>query len=122
MKLLLDQGLPRSAVRHLRSRGMEAEHVGNLGLARAADTEILQAARQRDAIVVTLDADFHARLALSRAASPSTIRIRIEGLKGDEFADVLVRVIEQTRDELMAGAAVSVDEKRIRLRMLPIGG
>jgi predicted nuclease of predicted toxin-antitoxin system len=41
MRLLLDQGLPRSTVRHLANMGVVAEHVGDLGLARAADTQIL---------------------------------------------------------------------------------
>ncbi len=60
MKLLLDQGLPRSTVRHLAGMGVVAEHVGDLGMARASDTHILDVARERQAVVVTLDADFHA--------------------------------------------------------------
>jgi len=85
MKLLLDQGLPRSTVRHLASMGIAAEHVGDLGLARAADVHILDVARERQAVVVTLDADFHAIMATSHATSPSVVRIRIEGLKGEQF-------------------------------------
>ena len=38
MKLLLDQGLPRSTVRHLAAVGIAAEHVGDIGMAAAADT------------------------------------------------------------------------------------
>ena len=44
MKLLLDQGLPRSAVGHLQEAGIEAEHVGDVGLSTAADAEIPRAA------------------------------------------------------------------------------
>jgi predicted nuclease of predicted toxin-antitoxin system len=33
MRLLLDQGLPRSTVLHLRIAGIEAAHVGDRGLA-----------------------------------------------------------------------------------------
>jgi predicted nuclease of predicted toxin-antitoxin system len=33
MRLLLDQGLPRSTVLHLHSAGIEATHVGDRGLA-----------------------------------------------------------------------------------------
>jgi predicted nuclease of predicted toxin-antitoxin system len=58
MKLLLDQGIPRSTLLHLASAGNVAEHVGDLGLATASDDAILAAARDRQAIIVTMDADF----------------------------------------------------------------
>jgi predicted nuclease of predicted toxin-antitoxin system len=83
MKLLLDQGLPRSTVVHLRKQGIEAAHVGDKGLATASDSTILECGRQEGMVVVTLDADFHALLALSGLTGPSVIRIRIEGLRGE---------------------------------------
>jgi predicted nuclease of predicted toxin-antitoxin system len=49
MKLLLDQGLPRTTTNHLAASGVVAEHVGDLGLATAADSAILDLARQRGA-------------------------------------------------------------------------
>jgi len=57
-------------------------------------------ARERGQIVVTLDADFHAQLALTGAASPSVIRIRIEGLRAEELADLLTRVMEHCVEDL----------------------
>ena len=60
MRLLLDQGLPRSTVLHLRDKGIEAIHVGDKGLATAADSNILDYGHQEGLVVVTLDADFHA--------------------------------------------------------------
>jgi hypothetical protein len=62
MKLLLDQGLPRSAAMLLREGGIDTLHVGEIGLAAATDNEILQRGRQEERVVVTLDADFHALL------------------------------------------------------------
>jgi predicted nuclease of predicted toxin-antitoxin system len=59
-------------------------------------------------------------LALSGAAGPSVIRIRIEGLKAKELADVLVRVLEQCRQELKSGAMITVTESSIRTRHLPL--
>ena len=66
MKLLLDQGLPRSSVRHLADMGIAAEHVGDLGMATATDADILEAARQRQAVVVTLDSDFHTQVSVRK--------------------------------------------------------
>ena len=122
MKLLLDQGLPRSTVQHLASIGIVAEHVGDLGLARAADSLILDIARQRQAIVVTLDADYHALLARSHAINPSVVRIRIEGLKAEQLASIIGQVLAVAPVELEAGAALSVTEGyQIRMHQLPIG-
>jgi len=40
MRLLLDQGLPRSAVLHLKNADIEAAHVGDRGLASASDSRM----------------------------------------------------------------------------------
>lgn len=120
MKLLLDQGLPRSTVLHLRNQQIEAVHVGDRGLATATDTKILDVGRQEGMVVVTLDADFHALLALSGVTGPSVIRIRIEGLRGEDLARLLVGVIEICDDDLLKGAMVSVTENGVRIRRLPV--
>jgi predicted nuclease of predicted toxin-antitoxin system len=120
MKLLLDQGLPRSTAFLLRAAGIEAIHVGERALATAPDSAILEVARQEERIVVTLDADFHALLVLSGSASPSVIRIRIEGLRTEPLAALLVDVLKLCKDDLSRGAMVSVTEHGVRVRRLPL--
>ena len=120
MKYLLDQGLSRSTVEYLKEMGIESEHVGDLGMASASDAEILEEGRRRNAVVVTLDADFHALLALSVALLPSVVRIRIEGMKGDQVASIIQRVEAVAMSDLEAGSAVTVTERRIALRRLPL--
>lgn len=120
MKLLLDQGLPRSAAALLRVAGLDADHVGDRGYASAADTAILALAVAEDRVVVTLDADFHTLLALAVATEPSVIRIRIEGLRAEALASLILSVLAQARDELSAGAVVTVQEGRLRIRRLPL--
>ena len=53
MRLLLDQGLPRSTIHHLEAAGVESAHVGEKGLATASDEKIIDFARQGGWIVVT---------------------------------------------------------------------
>ncbi len=118
--LLLDQGLLRTTVLHLGALGLKAEHVADVGLAAADDGAILNHAREQGQIVVTLEADFHAQLALSRASAPSVIRIRIEGLSAEQLAELLARVLERCRDDLKSGAMVTVTEASVRLRHLPV--
>lgn len=121
MKLLLDQGLPRMAVHHLAKLGIEATHVSELGLSTATDSRLIEVGRSRGECVVTLDADFHALMALSGDASPSIIRIRIDGLNAAQLAGLLANVIRVVGADIAAGAAVSVTEKSIRVRKLPLG-
>lgn len=121
MRLLLDNGLPRSTADHLRAEGFDATHVGVIGLAGAADAVLLDHARNDGSIVVTLDADFHTLLAMSGAKGPSVIRVRIEGLGGSAMAGLIGRVARRFADELREGAAISVGPRSARCHLLPIG-
>jgi predicted nuclease of predicted toxin-antitoxin system len=120
MRVLLDQGLPRSAAGLLCDLGIDAIHTGQCGLATATDAEILDFARQQGRVVFTLDADFHTLLVMAGAAAPSVVRIRIEGLRAEQIARLVHIVIQRCREELEQGAMVSVTEKRIRVRGLPV--
>ena len=120
MKLLLDQGLPRSSASLLRQLGYDAIHVGEIGFATAEDREILKHALQDQLIVVTLDADFHALLALSGAVLPSVIRIRIEGLRANDVTNLLGQVLQQWDEPLTLGAVLTIQSDKIRMRRLPL--
>jgi predicted nuclease of predicted toxin-antitoxin system len=120
MKLLLDQGLPRSTVPFLRKCGFSSVHVGEVGLADASDATILDYSRKESCIVATFDADFHTLLALSGATFPSVVRLRIEGLRGEALADLLAGVLRICEEDLLHGAVVSVTEANIRVRRLPL--
>jgi len=60
-------------------------------------------------------------MALADMALPSVIRIRIEGLRAGEVADLIILVLERCREDLDKGALVSVTEDKIRIRNLPLG-
>lgn len=120
MKLLLDQDVPRRAAALLRDAGVDAIHASEAGLSSVDDVELLAWCRVHGAVAVTLDADLHALVALSGQTTPSTIRIRVQGLKGPQIARVLSDVLETRRDALAAGALVTVQPGRLRVRRLPI--
>jgi len=77
-------------------------------------------ASQEGRIVVTLDADFHALLALSGADKPSVVRIRIEGLRAEPLAALLLALLAERSAELEQGALLTVQPKRIRIHYLPV--
>jgi predicted nuclease of predicted toxin-antitoxin system len=119
-RLLLDQGCPRSTALILKSEAWDVLHVGDIGLNRASDAEILDRARVDARACVTLDADFHTILAVSGAKGPSTIRVRIEGLNAAALAELILRIWPDIEADVEEGAMVMVDSSSVRVRKLPV--
>jgi predicted nuclease of predicted toxin-antitoxin system len=120
IRVLLDQGLPHSSLPILRAAGWDALHVIDLGMHRAADSEIIAHARRDRRVIFTLDADYHSLLALSGESFPSVIRIRQEGLKATELAELPLRIWPQISEAVESGAIVTVTDRTIRIRRLPV--
>jgi predicted nuclease of predicted toxin-antitoxin system len=121
MKLLLDQGLPRSTAELLREREVEATHVSEIGLSRAEDPEIIKLAQTNDQIIVTLDSDFHQFLALTKASSPSIIWIRIDKLRAPELVEIILSILNERQEMLLKGVAITVrPDRKVKTRLLPI--
>lgn len=118
MRLLLDQGLPRSAAAILRGEGLDVVHVSEVGLAAATDLDILANARESGRVVVTLDADFHALLMVDRQTAPSVIRLRLERLKGERLAELLRSLLDTLSVPLEQGALVTVTPQAVRVHRL----
>jgi len=53
---------------------------------------------------------------------PSVIRVRQEGLKAKDLAQLLCKIWPAIAVQVQSGAMVSVDEKQLRIRRLPILG
>jgi predicted nuclease of predicted toxin-antitoxin system len=120
VKLVLDQGVPRRAVSVLRDAGIDTVHTSEIGLSAATDSEIIAWCRANGAVVVTLDADFHAEIALSGEITPSAIRLRTQAQKGPEVGRLLVDIVRARAEELAAGALVTVRSERLRVHRLPV--
>lgn len=120
MKLLLDQGLPRSSAEILRNKGWNIQHTGEIGMSRATDRQILEYARDEQRIVITLDSDFHTILAVENLNSPSVVRIRQEGLRGPELAELVEKIWSRIGQQLENGAMATITEKAMRIRKIPL--
>ena len=120
MRLLLDQGLPRSSAEMLRNKGWDIQHTGEIGMSRATDRQILEYARDEQRIVITLDSDFHAILAVENLDSPSVVRIRQEGLRGPELAELVGKIWSRIGQQLGDGAMATITEKAMRIRKIPL--
>jgi len=51
----------------------------------------------------------------------AVIRIRVEGLRAEDFSELPQNVIRHCTSDLDSGAMVSVNEYQIRVRRLPSG-
>jgi len=118
--VLLDQGLPFSTAARLKAAGWDAVHVAELGMSRATDREILAFAALDQRVCITLDADFHALLAINKLAVPSVVRVRREGLDAVAMTELLLGIWDTLAPRLNAGTMVTVTKESIRFRGLPV--
>jgi predicted nuclease of predicted toxin-antitoxin system len=118
--VLLDQGISRSAAVALRAAAWDAVHVYEVGYSRNSDASIIELARDERRWICSLDADFHSLLAVAGSCWPSVVRVRQEGLKGPELAAVLLNNWPKISSAISAGALVSITERALRIRELPI--
>jgi predicted nuclease of predicted toxin-antitoxin system len=120
MKLLVDMNLSPRWTRFLSGVGIEAAHWSDLGAGNAPDVEIMAFAKAHGYVVFTHDLDFSAILAATRGAKPSVVQVRSEDVSPEAIGDVVVAAVRQTANDLDEGALLTVEPKRMRLRLLPL--
>lgn len=120
MRVLLDQNVSANVASLLRDRAHDAVHAREVELAKAPDDIILQWCRGEKRTVVTMDADFHAILALTGAINPSVIRVRIESIPDGMLVALIEQIETSYGDELATGAAVTIKVSSIRVHRLPL--
>lgn len=120
MKLLVDMNLSPRWVGVLTEAGFDAVHWSSVGPHAAPDSQIMAYAAAYDMVVLTHDLDFGAILAATRGAKPSVVQIRADDVSPQTIGPQVVAALRQTQGELRAGALLSVDPTRARLRVLPL--
>ncbi len=120
MKFLIDMNLSPLWVSFLAEKGFKAVHWSTVGQPSAPDSEIFDFAAANDWIVFTHDLDFGMLLAALRTGSPSVIQVRTQDVLPSAIGDIVLRAIQAAKPNLEAGALVTVDSFRHRVRVLPI--
>ena len=120
MKLLVDMNLSPRWISTLAAAGIESVHWSMLGARNAPDTEIMAFAAANDYVVLTHDLDFGAILAATQGEKPSVVQLRTEDVSPDMIGAPVVAALRQMTAELEAGALVTIDPNRTRLRVLPL--
>jgi len=120
MKFLVDMNLSPQWAALLRNAGWQAEHWSRIGRADAPDSEIMTHALQNSYVVITHDLDFSAILASTHGKKPSVVQIRAEDITPAAIGSFTVMALRLVEAELEAGALVTVEPERTRLRLLPL--
>jgi predicted nuclease of predicted toxin-antitoxin system len=119
MKMLLDMNLSADWIPLLAEASIEAIHWSSIGHASAPDSEIMEYARQYGHIVLTHDLDFGILLGFARLAKPSVVQIRLKDVYPYVIGSQVVEALRLAKDDLDAGALVTVGPQRTRVRTLP---
>lgn len=122
MKFLVDNAVSPQIAAGLRRVGHDAVHVRDLGMQRAADSDIFALAAAEGRILISADTDFGAILAAGGENLPSVILFR-KGFpsKPDRQLPVLLENLNRLREPLQTGSICVFEAQRIRIRALPIG-
>ncbi len=105
----------------LSEAGFEVVHWSKLGMAYAPDHEIMAFAAEHGYVVFTNDLDFGVILSETQAERPSVVQVRVGNLRPEVIGPKVVEALQQLSDGLEQGAFVSIDPKKTRVRVLPLG-
>jgi predicted nuclease of predicted toxin-antitoxin system len=120
LRLLIDMNLSPEWVAELLRSGYESIHWSDIGDPRATDTAIMAWARANNRAVFTHDLDFGTLLALTHADGPSVFQVRGQNVLPEHMGSLVIAALRQHEAALIAGALVVVDEKKSRVRILPL--
>lgn len=120
MKFMADMGISARTVAHLREMGYDSVHLRDEHMQRSGDAAVLQKAFREGRVLLTQDLDFGDLMAASKGVLPSVVIFRLHDMRPDHVNSHLDKVVAKHATDLANGAIISVNEKRIRVRRLPI--
>ena len=104
----------------LNRAGWEASHWSNIGAPTAPDTELLTWARHHGWVVLTQDLDYSELLFQAQAGVPSVVLLRLRNELDVAQQARVCALLHTAGAALETGALLVIDERRARLRRLPI--
>ena len=110
----MDNALSPLIAEGLRSAGHKAIHIRD-------DLEVFARAAEEDRILISADTDFGTLLALRDEEKPSVVLFRRGPKRPSVQLRLLLGAMPVMEEPLREGSIVVIEEKRIRVRRLPVG-
>jgi predicted nuclease of predicted toxin-antitoxin system len=121
MKILIDMNLSPDWCEVFSKNEIESIHWSNIGNPAAADSVIMDWAKNNDYVVFTHDLDFGTILAATSMTAASVIQVRTQdNLPDERLSNIIIDAIGQLESHLNSGALITIDENKLRVRILPI--
>lgn len=120
MKFLLNMNISRELGGRLAAEGHTCRHAGEIGMAQASDTTIMEEARKNQEVIITHDLDYGHLLAFSGEQSPSVIIIRLHNTHPNNLFVQIMNTWSEIENPLLTGAIVVLEDAAFRIRRLPI--
>ena len=120
LRLIADVHISPLTVADLQAKGYDIVRTTDLLPPTASDAKILELARLENCIVVTQDLDFSMLIALGKYDQPSLITLRLSSAQPSLITQKLLDILPQLKYELLEGVALTINDKSIRIRKLPI--
>lgn len=120
LRFLVDMNLSPRIVTALRQEGWDILRVSQVLPMDSEDSEILKFARQQNRVIITQDLDFSSLLALGGYEKPSLVTFHLSIPDPEIITRKLLELLPHIEEGLLKGCAVVIDDRRVRVRRLPI--
>jgi predicted nuclease of predicted toxin-antitoxin system len=123
MKFLIDNPVSPLIAGALRQAGHDAVHVRDYKLQAADDATIFDRASHERRIIITADTDFGLLIARRKSREPSIILFHHSfPHRPSDQTKILLENLPELAAALEQGSLIVLEDRRIRIRMLPILG
>lgn len=120
MRILIDVNLSLNWTEFLEEHGIASEHWSPIGALDATDEQIMNYAAEDGPTVLMHDLHFSAILAATKGRKPSEVQIRAQDTSPQTIGVQVAAALKHVEAELAAGARLTIDVTRARLRLLPL--
>lgn len=116
MKLIADEGFDKYLVGHLRDLGCDITYILEVAPG-SLDEQVLSIAKNREAILLTLDTDFGELVYRLKESTHGVLLFRLSGLSKDKKRQLVASVLALHGDEF-EGCFSVVTKDTVRIRKL----